>query len=211
MAKQRLEVILDDAAGPGADPVLDVPVLAVAASRSGCPTSASSNRGAGGQPDRDRRADLGALGRSRQDSDFRVLEHARDSTASRAIEVMPVTHPRGCEHLVDFRDESTAGNRRDLVIRAPPLRSPRFRRSSPAARADSRSRRRVRNQRIVPAQRHRTRLTGFVDCLTFSLNPASRKPWPSPPKRVSTRAFVWSGRRDSNPRPSPWQGDAIHP
>ncbi len=24
-----------------------------------------------------------------------------------------------------------------------------------------------------------------------------------------TRAFVWSGRRDSNPRPSPWQGDAL--
>jgi hypothetical protein len=24
-----------------------------------------------------------------------------------------------------------------------------------------------------------------------------------------SRGFIWSGRRDSNPRPSPWQGDAL--
>src|SRR5262245_54955619 len=26
---------------------------------------------------------------------------------------------------------------------------------------------------------------------------------------ISPRAKKWSGRRDSNPRPSPWQGDAL--
>src|SRR5690606_17818172 len=28
-------------------------------------------------------------------------------------------------------------------------------------------------------------------------------------KPLHGRGFVWSGRRDSNPRPSPWQGDAL--
>jgi uncharacterized membrane protein YbhN (UPF0104 family) len=37
------------------------------------------------------------------------------------------------------------------------------------------------------------------------------KPWPNhghdPPQRPRKRPLTWSGRRDSNPRPSPWQGD----
>ena len=33
--------------------------------------------------------------------------------------------------------------------------------------------------------------------------------WSKRSKWPLTRAFVWSGRRDSNPRPSPWQGDAL--
>ena len=31
----------------------------------------------------------------------------------------------------------------------------------------------------------------------------------APSKGCLTCGFAWSGRRDSNPRPSPWQGDAL--
>ena len=30
-----------------------------------------------------------------------------------------------------------------------------------------------------------------------------------PDDPLLSRGFCWSGRRDSNPRPSPWQGDAL--
>ena len=29
------------------------------------------------------------------------------------------------------------------------------------------------------------------------------------PSHIPDLDFLWSGRRDSNPRPSPWQGDAL--
>src|SRR5207253_6315360 len=38
---------------------------------------------------------------------------------------------------------------------------------------------------------------------------ASLSWWPIRGTRPLTCAVTWSGRRDSNPRPSPWQGDAL--
>ena len=50
---------------------------------------------------------------------------------------------------------------------------------------------------------NRTRVQGFAGpCLSHSATP------PQGPCRKGIRSFE-SGRRDSNPRPSPWQGDAL--
>jgi hypothetical protein len=63
-------------------------------------------------------------------------------------------------------------------------RPPRFRRSSPAADVNARSRTGpVRQQRFVPAQRRRTRLTGFVDCLTVPSSPRASKALADPENR----------------------------
>ena len=45
-----------------------------------------------------------------------------------------------------------------------------------------------------------------VRCPTTRRRGSGRRPGEAP---VASRANKWSGRRDSNPRPSPWQGDAL--
>ena len=62
--------------------------------------------------------------------------------------------------------------------------------------------------------RVRTSVHGFkVRCPTIRRRGSGRRsredPERSPRTRDASRAGKWSGRRDSNPRPSPWQGDAL--
>src|SRR3954447_19095777 len=53
---------------------------------------------------------------------------------------------------------------------------------------------------------NRTRVQGFAGpCLSHSANP----PESLVGRRLGGGAAEASGRRDSNPRPSPWQGDAL--
>src|SRR5919206_3437381 len=57
---------------------------------------------------------------------------------------------------------------------------------------------------------NRTRVQGFAGpCLSHSATPpyAGDRAWS--PEMVATEGGTSSGRRDSNPRPSPWQGDAL--
>src|SRR5699024_8422725 len=48
--------------------------------------------------------------------------------------------------------------------------------------------------------------TGTVETYRRILSPVRL---PFPPPRQHQPSFPWSGRRDSNPRPSPWQGDIL--
>jgi hypothetical protein len=176
----------------------------------------------GGRVDRDTLSDSRARYRGDRGSHHNVCDAMSDSDSHSPR--MRNSPPRG-HHQGDARNPrsrlraarralATArqpANRRDLAIRALPARTGKVRRSSPAAHAYSRSRRRVRQQRIVLAQRHRTRLADFVDCLTIPSNARTSKTMTDSRKWALTRDFVWSGRRDSNPRPSPWQGDAFRP
>ena len=55
---------------------------------------------------------------------------------------------------------------------------------------------------------NRTRVQGFAGpCLSHSATPPQERA--SPAANQSRIAAPPSGRRDSNPRPSPWQGDAL--
>ena len=54
---------------------------------------------------------------------------------------------------------------------------------------------------------NRTRVQGFAGpCLSHSATPPQERASPAANCRIAASP---SGRRDSNPRPSPWQGDAL--
>ena len=56
----------------------------------------------------------------------------------------------------------------------------------------------------------RTRVDGFAGrCLTTRPPHRGPDPWRTGSQISTTRSITASGRRESNPRPSPWQGDAL--
>jgi hypothetical protein len=63
---------------------------------------------------------------------------------------------------------------------------------------------------VRPGEAQKSALCETVDCLTraHTLRVATIL---TRQKTPLTRAFCRSGRRDSNPRPSPWQGDDFRP
>src|SRR6185369_13545080 len=74
----------------------------------------------------------------------------------------------------------------------------------------------VRGRRRIDGgcpSRVRTSVHGFkVRCPTIRRRGSGRRSREDPGRsrtRDASRAEKWSGRRDSNPRPSPWQGDAL--
>jgi hypothetical protein len=74
------------------------------------------------------------------------------------------------------------------------------------------SRKRSPTELIAQALRggcgNRTRVQGFAGpCLSHSANPPTSRATGAGLRRDAAAAS--SGRRDSNPRPSPWQGDAL--
>jgi hypothetical protein len=102
------------------------------------------------------------------------------------------------------------GNRRDLVILALPAQTAEvfvdrhLRRMPTPARESVESDITDRPCSATPNSPHRLRRPFNVLVQRHDLEGPGRA------RKVGwTRAFVWSGRRDSNPRPSPWQGDAI--
>src|SRR5262245_1581118 len=86
-----------------------------------------------------------------------------------------------------------------MSARPPPITV--VRPSSPATHANAGQKTGpVRNQGIVPAQRHRARHTIFVDCLMDPSNHQLTKALADSPKWVSTRAFCVERTTGFEPR-----------
>ena len=114
--------------------------------------------------------------------------------------------------------------RRHLLSRAKPLAKRPASRARGAEDRDSTDRRSGAAQGTGGGDGNRTRVQGFAGpCLNHSATPPRKLPGLRPMRPQPTgspwipRTAGWplrcsaspSGRRDSNPRPSPWQGDAL--